>query len=58
MDGHAETKKWTDKRTLIYWRSRTVAAQMGFGKNMQFDPINEDLLWLDKHYPGKTHQAQ
>ena len=58
MDGHAEVKKWTDKRTLIYWRSRSQAAQMGFGKNSQFNPINEDLLWLDQHYPGKTRQAQ
>ncbi len=58
MDGHAEIKKWTDKRTLIYWRSRTDAASMGFGKNSQFNPINEDLLWLDQHYPGKTRQAQ
>jgi prepilin-type processing-associated H-X9-DG protein len=58
MDGHAETKKWTDKRTLIYWRSRTQAASMGFGKNAQFNPVNEDLLWLDAHYPGKTRQAQ
>lgn len=57
MDGHAAVKKWTDKRTLIYWRSRSLAASMGFGKNMQFNPPNEDLLWLDEHYPGKTRLA-
>ncbi len=58
MDGHAEVKKWTDKRTLLYWRRRTEAASMGFGKNMQFNPPNEDLVWLDIHYPGKTLVAQ
>jgi prepilin-type processing-associated H-X9-DG protein len=58
MDGHAQVHKWTDKRTLIYWRSRSLAASMGFGKNMQFNPINEDLLWLDAHYPGKTLYAE
>ncbi len=58
MDGHAETKKWTDKRTVIYFRSRSQAASMGFGKNDQFNPPNEDLLWLDVHYPGKTRTAQ
>ncbi|MHC4118671.1 MAG: type II secretion system protein [Planctomycetota bacterium] len=57
MDGHAETKKWTDKRTIIYWRSRSQAASMGFGKNTPFNPPNEDLLWLDQHYPGKTRRA-
>ena len=58
MDGHAEEKKWTDKRTLIYWRSRAKAASMGFGKGTQFNPPNEDLKWLDEHYPGKTRLAQ
>jgi len=58
MDGHADTKKWTDKRTLIYWRSRSEAASLGFGKGQQFNPPNEDLLWLDQHYPGKTRLAQ
>ena len=58
LDGHADTKKWTDRRTIIYWRSRSQAASMGFGKNSQFNPPNEDLLWLDQHYPGKTLYAQ
>ena len=58
MDGHDDTKKWTDKRTVIYFTSRSQAASMGFGKNTQFNPPNEDLLWLDAHYPGKTHVAQ
>ncbi|MHC4431669.1 MAG: type II secretion system protein [Planctomycetota bacterium] len=58
MDGHADTKKWTDRRTGIYWRSRTEAASLGFGKNSQFNPPNEDLLWLDAHYPGKALYAQ
>ena len=58
MDGHAETKKWTDKRTVIYFMSRSQALSMGFGKNQQFNPPNEDLLWLDAHYPGKTLYAQ
>jgi hypothetical protein len=31
---------------------------MGFGKGQQFNPPNEDLLWLDEHYPGKTLYAQ
>ena len=57
MDGHAEQQKWQDERTLIYFRSRTQAASMGFGKDTPFTPPNEDLLWLDKHYPGKTHLA-
>jgi prepilin-type N-terminal cleavage/methylation domain-containing protein/prepilin-type processing-associated H-X9-DG protein len=57
MDGHAETKKWTDKRTVIYFTSRSEAASLGFGKNSQFNPINEDLLWLDVHYPGKERRV-
>jgi prepilin-type N-terminal cleavage/methylation domain-containing protein/prepilin-type processing-associated H-X9-DG protein len=58
MDGHAERKKWADKRTMIYCRSRSEAASMGFGKGSVFNPPNEDLYWLDEHYPGKTHVAQ
>jgi len=58
MDGHAERKKWTDKRTLIYFTSRGEAAAKGFGKGVVFNPPNIDLQWLDEHYPGKTRQAQ
>ena len=58
MDGHATVRKWTDKRTVIYFTSRSEAASLGFGKNSQFNPPNEDLLWLDAHYPGKTLYAQ
>ncbi len=57
MDGHAERKKWQDKRTIIFCRSRGEAAAQGFGKNQIFNPPNVDLDWLDAHYPGKTHQA-
>ncbi|OHB66925.1 MAG: hypothetical protein A2Y76_03695 [Planctomycetes bacterium RBG_13_60_9] len=55
MDGHAERKKWEDKRTIIYCNSRAEAAARGFGKDQRFNPPNEDLDWLDLHYPGKTH---
>ncbi|MHC4190821.1 MAG: type II secretion system protein [Planctomycetota bacterium] len=58
MDGHADTKKWTDKRTIIYFQSRLQAASMGFGRHTPFNPLNEDLLWLDAHYPGKQRLAQ
>lgn len=58
MDGHAERKKWDDQRTVIYCMSRGEAASKGFGKGQQFNPPNVDLDWLDKHYPGKQHQAQ
>jgi prepilin-type N-terminal cleavage/methylation domain-containing protein/prepilin-type processing-associated H-X9-DG protein len=58
MDGHAEVRKWTDKRTVIYFMSRDEAASLGFGKDTPFNPPNEDLLWLDAHYPGKTLYAQ
>jgi prepilin-type N-terminal cleavage/methylation domain-containing protein/prepilin-type processing-associated H-X9-DG protein len=58
MDGHAERKKWDDQRTIIYCMSRGEAASKGFGKGQQFNPPNVDLDWLDKHYPGKQHQAQ
>ncbi len=58
MDGHAAVQKWKDKRTTIYFRSRSEAGSMGFGKGQQFNPPNEDLLWLDEHYPGKTLYAQ
>ncbi|OHB75171.1 MAG: hypothetical protein A2Z25_16835 [Planctomycetes bacterium RBG_16_55_9] len=58
MDGHAAVTKWSDKRTVIYFRSRSEAASMGFGKNTPFNPPNEDLVWLDEHYPGKTLYAQ
>jgi prepilin-type N-terminal cleavage/methylation domain-containing protein/prepilin-type processing-associated H-X9-DG protein len=55
MDGHAERKKWDDKRTIIYCTSRLEAAAKGFGKGQVFNPPNVDLAWLDEHYPGKTH---
>ena len=58
MDGHAERKKWRDKRTIIYCTSRAEAAAQGFGKGQVFNPPNVDLDWLDEHYPGKTYQAQ
>jgi len=58
MDGHAALKKWSDKRTVIYFQSRSEAASMGFGKNTSFNPVNEDLIWLDEHYPGKSLYAQ
>jgi len=58
MDAHAERHKWQDKRTVIYFNSRTEAASMGFGKGVQFSPINVDLDWLDEHYPGKVHMIQ
>lgn len=55
MDGHAERKKWQDKRTIIYCHSRSEAAAQGFGKGQIFNPPNPDLDWLDAHYPGKVH---
>ena len=58
MDGHAERKKWQDKRTIIYFTSRTDAASLGFGKGVTFNPQNEDLDWLDQHYPGKVRMEQ
>jgi len=58
MDGHAERKKWDDKRTIVYCTSRTEAAARGFGKGQQFNPPNVDIDWLDQHYPGKTTVAQ
>jgi prepilin-type N-terminal cleavage/methylation domain-containing protein/prepilin-type processing-associated H-X9-DG protein len=58
MDGHAERKKWEDKRTIIYCNSRAQAAAQGFGKNVPFNPHNVDTDWLDQHYPGKTTLAQ
>ena len=58
MDGHAERKKWSDKRTVIYCRSRGEAAARGFGKGQQFNPPNLDLVWLDSHYPGNQLVAQ
>ena len=58
MDGHAERKKWDDRRTIIYCTSRAEAAAAGFGKGQTFNPPNVDLDWLDEHYPGKTHMAQ
>ena len=54
MDGHAERKKWDDKRTVIYFGSRSEAAALGYGKGVQFSPPNEDVDWLDRHYPGDT----
>ena len=57
MAGHAERKKWEDKRTIIYCRSRGEATALGFGKGQIFNPPNPDLEWLDARYPGKTHVA-
>jgi prepilin-type processing-associated H-X9-DG protein len=53
-DGHAEHHKWRDERTMIYMSDRDLAASMGFGKNVVFNPRNVDLDWLDAHYPAKT----
>jgi prepilin-type N-terminal cleavage/methylation domain-containing protein/prepilin-type processing-associated H-X9-DG protein len=58
MDGHAERKKWDDKRTIVYFNSRTEAAANGYGKNVVFNPPNVDLDWLDQRYPGKTNTKQ
>ena len=58
MDGHAERKKWDDKRTVIYCMSRGEAASKGFGKGQQFSPPNVDLDWLDTHYPGRQRFGQ
>ena len=55
MDGHVTRKKWDDKRTIVYFTSRSEAASKGYGKNTEFNPPNQDLVWLDNHYPGKTH---
>ncbi|MCH8218655.1 MAG: type II secretion system protein [Planctomycetes bacterium] len=57
MDGHALRRKWQDKRTIIYFTSRSEAASLGFGKGAVFNPPNEDLVWLDQHYPGKVRMA-
>jgi prepilin-type N-terminal cleavage/methylation domain-containing protein/prepilin-type processing-associated H-X9-DG protein len=57
MDGHAERKKWADKRTIIYCTSRNEAAALGFGKGVTLNPPDVDLDWLDEHYPGKTNLA-
>ncbi len=57
LDGHAERKKWQDKRTVIYFTSRGDAAAQGFGKGSQFSPPNVDLDWLDQRYPGKKHRG-
>ncbi len=58
IDGHSEKKKWSDKRTVVFCRDRALAEAEGYGKGTPFNPPNEDLLWLDAHYPGKTHMAQ
>ena len=57
MDGHAERKKWDDKRTIIYCTSRAEAMAKGFGKGQVFNPPNVDLTWLDEHYPGKVYMV-
>jgi prepilin-type N-terminal cleavage/methylation domain-containing protein/prepilin-type processing-associated H-X9-DG protein len=57
MDGHADRKKWADKRTIIYCTSRGDAAKLGFGKDVTFNPPNVDCDWLDEHYPGKYDLA-
>ncbi|GAI78225.1 unnamed protein product, partial [marine sediment metagenome] len=58
MDGHADRKKWVDKRTVIYCTSRAEATAKGFGKGQLFNPPNADLVWLDSHYPANQHVAQ
>ncbi len=57
MDGHSARKKWADKRTVIFFTSRDQAASMGFGRKTPFNPPNEDLVWLDAHYPGRHRYA-
>lgn len=57
MDGHAERKKWEDKRTVVFCMSRGEASAQGFGKNQVFNPPNPDLDWLDARYPGKMRTA-
>jgi prepilin-type N-terminal cleavage/methylation domain-containing protein len=58
MDGHADRKKWDDKRTIVYCMSRGEAAAKGYGKNVPFSPENVDMDWLDQHYPGPTNVAK
>lgn len=53
MDGHAERKKWDDKRTIVYCMDRAEALAKGYGKNVPFNPPNVDVDWLNQHYPGK-----
>jgi len=50
-DGHAEHYKWRDKRTWLYMENRDTAP---VGRLQEFIPRNEDLDWLDRHYPWKT----
>jgi len=57
MDGHVERHKWLDPRTIVYFNSRSEAAAKGYGKDTEFNPPNQDLIWLDQHYPGKTNSA-
>ena len=54
VDGHAENYKWRDKRSMVFMSSRTEAVNNGYGRLEKFDPYNEDLDWLDQHYPSKT----
>jgi len=54
MDGHAERKKWDDKRTIVYCMDRAEAQAKGYGKNLPFNPPNVDIEWLIQHYPGKS----
>jgi len=54
MDGHAERKKWEDKRTIIYFRNRLDP--QAIPKGQVHNPPNPDLTWLDEHYPGLTRQ--
>ena len=50
-DGHAEKRKWTDKRTLefiVYMEELAATGQSFSGKSTP-SPNNEDLKWLIKH---------
>lgn len=51
IDGHAEKKRWQDKRTIAYFKDRAKAKP---GKQEIHSPPNEDIVWLDEVYPGKT----
>lgn len=57
MDGHAEKHRWSDPRTIVYFTDREEAARRGYGKRTPFNPPNQDLVWLDEHYPGDIRIA-
>jgi len=53
-DGHADRRKWMDKRTLEFIRQNAEDPSSHSGITLA-SPDNEDIHWLIKHFVAQNH---